>query len=507
MAHDLRDDQRAEEPGAPANLEAEQAILGAILFDNAIFATLPDGLGPDHFYEPFHGRLFRAIANAIKIGLAADPTSIAEEFRADPAYKELGGFTYLANLLDKSPASSRAAGYAEVVVDLAIRRELIRLGQALAMRAQREFIDVDGERIDAKALAEAAQRDLTAAQLQTARDKLTPLSEAVGSVATYLADPNPVSGVKSGLAPLDLQLGPLMAGDLVLLGGRPSMGKSAVAGAISMGVASPSLSDWMAERDLPHRKGAGVIEIHGEMNFGGSDGGQSARRHLSNLGFHKFGPDFPNYKAMRERAGITPRQLDMITEALLLFQDVPIVGIKRTGLRIAALRTLIRRQAAEWERQDIPLGLVTIDHVGLLRPDGKASSRYEAQTEIAIALKELADELGVPIVALVQLSRDIERRDDKRPQLSDLRDSGAWEENADAVIFVYREAYYAQRQPKPDNDAAWNAWSAARISRIVELNLAKLREGDTGKGAAELWADLAHNAIRGVCPTNAGDLI
>jgi replicative DNA helicase len=135
-----------------------------------------------------------------------------------------------------------------------------------------------------------------------------------------------------------------------------------------------------------------------------------------------------------------------------------------------------------------------------MRADGRVSGRYEAQTEIAIGLKELADELQVPILALVQLSREIERRDDKRPQLSDLRDSGAWEENADAVLFVYRDAYYAAREAEPDdNGLGWNEWDKRRKSKEIELILGKLREGDAGK-SAKVWGDLPHNAIRGTDP-------
>ncbi len=170
----------------------------------------------------------------------------------------------------------------------------------------------------------------------------------------------------------------------------------------------------------------------------------------------------------------------------------------RRRLKMSELRSLARRQASEWHRKGVSLSALIIDHVGLVKPDGGRMDRYEAQTEISNGLKELAEELQCVVIGLNQMNRENEKREDKRPQLSDLRDSGSWEQDADFVIGFYREAYYAQRQPEPKKDLEWDAWDRARKSRTIEAIVLKAREGECG--TAMLWGDVARNAIRGAEP-------
>ena len=491
----------------PSSIEAEQAVLGILLFDNAAFHRLPANLTPDQFYEPFHGRLFKAISALVRKDYVADLITLGEQFRADPGLKDLGGANYLADLLSHSPPAYNVVDYAAQVVDSATRRAMIRLASDIAAMASATFEDEDGKLLDARGIADRFQSSLTQIQINGQRDELTSIGDAAAGVVNYVQDRSAPSGYKTGLAPLDLQLGPLQAGDMILLAGRPSMGKSAVGLSIALGVAAPDIAAEINGLDDPGVPGAGVIQIHGEMAWGDADvGGQTVRRHITDLGFHLYGNRFPTYKQIKDKA-VSPDQVDMIRNVAARFAKVPIQGLKRTGLRVSTLRSLIRRQAAAWDRIGLPLGLVMIDHVGLLRADGRATGRYEAQTEIAISLKELADEIRAPILALVQLSRGIEQRDDKRPQLSDLRDSGAWEENADAAIFVYRDAYYAQREAEPDTSQmmAWSEWDRRRRSKDIELILGKLREGEAGN-SAKVWGGLAWNAIRGHAPED-GDLL
>ena len=491
------DDDRHRKP--LANIEAEQALLGTILFANEAFHQLPEGLARHSFYEPFHGRLFEEIATTIGVGLLADPYSLGQRFRANKAFVELGGIGYLAELVDKAPPAANAPHYARVIIDLSTRRDLVALAAEMSARAD------DGLEGGADQIIALAESALLSMQLHAKTQGLITLGTAVDRVMAYVDNRDDDGGVFSGLQPLDLQTGPMLGGDLILGAGRPSMGKSAVGLAIALNIAAPIMASEMNGYGYdPRRKPAGVIELHGEMSFGDErTGGQTVRRHIADLGFALYGPRFPTYKAIREKA-VSDEQRAMMWEVAQRMRSIPIEGVKRTGLTLANLRSIVRRKASEWARDGIPLGMVLIDHVGLLRVDGRMS-RYEAQTELAIGMKELAGEIGAPILALVQLSREVERRDDKRPQLSDLRDSGAWEENADVVWLAYRDAYYAAREAEPDQGDGnkWYEWDKRKRSKEIELIMAKIREGDAGN-TAKVWGQLAWNAIRGAEPDLPG---
>lgn len=259
------------------------------------------------------------------------------------------------------------------------------------------------------------------------------------------------------------------------------MGKSAFAECVGLNMA---------------RAGLGVIQINGEMTPD-----QMTRRHLTDIVFDRWQFQGPKYSDIRKR-NVTHDQMQMLYWAHEQLSALPIEMMKKPGLRLRQLRSIVRRQTAEWSRRSIPLGAVFIDHVGLLRTDVRMD-RYEAQTEISNGLKELADELQCVVIGLNQLNRETEKREDKRPQLADLRDSGSWEQDADFVIGFYREAYYALRQPEPKGDLNWAEWDRARKSRTVEAIVLKAREGACGTVA--LWADVDRNAIRGAPPE--GDLL
>lgn len=493
-------------PVLPHNLEAEQALLGSLMFDNEIVHRMPGGLQASCFYEPFHQRLFEAIRSSVSAGYLAEPMMLREEFRADPAFADFGGLKYLADLVDRAPPSANAPEYARLIVDLSLRRGLIHVASGVIKDA------ADNSRTAVQLIGEA-ESDLISLQVDNKVGELSSLQDAMRGTIAYVEDRSAPAGVESGLRPLDLQLGPWLAGDMILLAGRPSMGKSAVGLAAAINIADPKLAAWMNGRDedefgLPEPKG--VIQVHGEMSFGDDKvGGQTVRRHMTDVGYAMFGDAFPKFSDIRKKK-VSDDQVRMMIKVSDRLADTPIRGIKRTGASISSIRSLVRRQAADWKRVGIPLGLVMVDHVGLLRSEGEDRGRYNSQTEIAIAMKELAGELGVPVLALVQLNRNVEGRDDKRPMLADLRESGAWEENADVVIMAYRDAYYAQREPEPDATKGagleWSKWDARRKSKNVELLLPKVREGEAG-GSAMVWADLAWNAIRGCEPDFKGGLL
>lgn len=474
----------SEMKNAPANLEAEQCVLGALLFDNDSIHAV-EGLEARHFFEPFHGALFEAISGHARRGRLADPVTLAGELETHPAFREMGGADYLADLVDHAPPVKNLPDYVRVVVDVHQRRELIRLSGDVAQTLRREqdvpVAEVIGQ-IEATLLAlQAGDREV----------KAVTAAHAAARVIEQLEQPEAADGgIITGLAPLDQLTGPLLPGDLLLLMGRPSMGKSAAAECIAMNMAEPSLAD------LPP---VGVIQVNGEMSAE-----QMARRHMTDLCFNRWGERGPKYSDIRKRE-ITADQLDMLRWAQKQLVGMPLVMLKRTGIKVATLRSIARRQAAEWARAGIPLGALIVDHVGLLRPDERMRDRYEAQTAISNAMKELADELGCVVIGLNQMNRENEKRTDKRPQLSDLRDSGSWEQDADFVVGFYREAYYAQREAEPKAGMysdEWNDWDRRRRSRTIEAIVLKAREGECG--TAELWGDVARNAIRGSAPADGG---
>ncbi len=488
----------------PHSLEAEQALLGQLLYDPALFEKVPETLQGSHFYLSLHGELFDSISAAFACGLSIEAIAITEEFRGHPGFKELGGLQYLTDMVEKAPPQFAMTGYADVIIDLANRRALMTL--ALDIAAGASAADPAVGPVPVAQMVEELESALLKMSAPSRREQLSSLASAAAGVVDYLEDDGQPVGVVSGLAPMDAQLGPLLGGDLLLLGGRPSMGKSAVSLALALNVGAPHLAAILNGLDVDSsRAPKGVIEIHGEMSWNeGGKGGQTARRHICDVGFHLYGRDFPTYKALRAR-DVTAAQREMVREVAGMFRGIPIVGLKRTGITLGSLRSMVRRQTAAWAREGIELGLVVVDHAGLIRDDNPRSGRYEAQTNIAIGAKELAGDVGAPFVVLLQLSREVERRDDKRPQLSDLRDSGAWEENADAVVFAYRDAYYAAREEEPErtgsaqSDMDYAEWDARRRSQDIELILGKVREGEAG-GTAKVWGDLAYNAIRGSRP-------
>ena len=500
---DLRGEGSKQEP--PYSLQAEQALLGGLLYDVDAFWTLPPGLTRAHFFEPFHGRLFDEITSAVREGRFVDVVTFAEEFRSVPAFRDLGGLKYLVDLVDNAPPSSSTRGFGDAIVELHGRRTLMEIGKRLIAEAS----EISASEGGSAALIAGLESDLLSLAQSNRKLELTDAADAAAEVLRWVDDKDGPAGVLTGLPNLDLQLGPLLPGDLILVGGRPSMGKSMLACSIGLRIASPSF--W-AQHEHEEVFGAahlsqrtpepmGVIELNGEMSVP-----QMARRHMADIGFTLYGEKFPSYKAMRNRA-VSYEQRLMMDEAAEIFRSMPIKLLKKTGLKLSELRSIVRRQAAVWLRQGIKVGLVIGDHAGLFQTEGRFTSLYDQQTQLAIGSKELADELECAFMVLKQLSREVEKRDNKRPQLSDLRDSGAWEENADAVLFPYRDAYYARQEKAPDDKdvVAYDAWDKRRKSKVIEVNVAKLREGEAS-ATVELWGGLAWNAVRPVEPP-FGDLI
>ncbi len=462
---------------APSDLPAEFSLIGILIFDNASLELIPDELSPDHFYEPANGRIFEAIREIIRHGSMADPITVSHKLLHDDGFGEMGGRNFLFDCMTSAPPQISGPEYANLIIELWRRRELIRLGDYLMKSAR-----VGGVASDLIFNSEKTLSDLNNS-VTTAR--LISAEEAVSRVQLQLDNPEKAAGVTLGLIPIDDVTGGFMPGELWLGAGRPGMGKSAVCNSAALHIARHGRS--------PDGEPLGVIEIGSEMTVE-----QMMRRHISDMAFELYGTAAPTYSQVRKRL-MSPAQRDAFTAAARQLSKLgTLYSIYRTGLTIPLLRAIIRRQASAWRRKGIKPGLVTVDHVGLLRPSGSTRGRTEAQGEIARELKELAGELEIPIFALVQLNRQVESRDDKRPTLPDLRDSGEWEENADGVIAFYREAYYAKREIEPKNYDRRAEWEGRCASPYVDAMLLKIREGEMQ--TVKLWADMGRNAIRGSAP-------
>jgi replicative DNA helicase len=461
-------DVRQDEPptaGAPANIDAEQAILGAILFDNAAYERIGDLLRPTDFYDPFHARLFAAMEEHIRKGQLAEPIVLMERFRRDVAFEEMGGLRYLADLVDRAPPTANAFDYARVVHDLALRRELIRIGGDISVGAQGEADTPAREQI------EAAEQQLYALA-ETGSSANGPKTFADVSVRTvemaaraYGRDGG-MSGLATGLIDLDKMLGGLQGSDLIILAARPAMGKSALAGNIAKHVA---------------RHYAYEPQIDGSRKT--IDGGRVAlfSLEMSDEQFClRIQADASGIPSTRVRQGqIDASEFGRFRDAALELQEIPLHIDDTGGLAIAQLCARARRL-----KRTSGLELVIVDYLQLLRPSNgrPTSNTVDDVTEITGALKALAKELSVPVLALSQLSRQVEGRDNKRPQLSDLRASGSIEQDADVVMFLYREAYYLGRTEPRAGTPEHLAWQEAMdgAKHHAELIIGKQRHGPIG---------------------------
>lgn len=470
----------------PHSLEAEQALLGALLIDNKAMIRVDGVVRPRDLFEPFHARLFEAMLTAHNAGHAFGSILLAHKFERDPRFEELGGLRYLADLEDRAPPAANALDYAREVYDLAARRDVLQLCAEQAVAA------IMGE-VDAATMLEEFDKALMGMRQGNRALALEDVGDVIERIDAQVYDPAPQArGPLLGVASLDEKVGEVQPGTFIVLGGRPSMGKSALACGISMGISK--------QRDSKGRP-YGTIHINGEMTAE-----QMVMRHIADEGFNVDRYNAPSYRAI-ETGKMTDAERAVYARAARIVRALPMKVIKRTGITIGQIRSICRRQKAIWEAKGIALGGVVIDHMGLVRVDKGGRDFFADQTQVAMAGKELADELECGIIGLVQVSRNAEARDDKRPNLSDLKNAGAYEENADLVIMVYREAYYAQKEQEPaqKDQLKWADWDARKRSKTIEAIFLKFRSGATG--TVKLWGDMPRNAIRSDEPEYEGPML
>jgi replicative DNA helicase len=458
----------------PVNLEAEQALLGAILVNNNAFSRVSDFLKAEHFAEAVHGRIFAAIAKLVERGQIANPVTLKNLFDQDGALQEIGGAQYLVRLAASVVTIINALDYGRTIHDLYLRRQLITLGEEVVNDAYSHDI----ERAAPQQIEVAEQRlfDLaTTGQYEGGfRPFTAAMTEAVTMAEAAFKRSGKTTGVSTGFKDLDERLGGLHASDLIVLAGRPSMGKTALATNIGFNA---------ARSFRPGESGAAKAEDGAVVGFFSLE--MSSEQLATRILAEESG--VPSHDIRQGR--VSNEDFDKFVQASQRLASVPFFIDDTPALTIAGLRTRARRL----KRQQ-GLGLVIVDYLQLLRGAGETGgfeNRVQEISEITRGLKALAKELDVPVLALSQLSRAVEQREDKRPMLSDLRESGSIEQDADVVMFVFREEYYlARSEPtqRPEESVEkfgdrHDKWKerCEQVYGLAEVHVAKQRHGPVGK--------------------------
>lgn len=481
----------APEPGTPAyrsaphNIEAEQSLLGAILVNNDAFYRVSDFLEPKHYFEPLHQTIYETAGSLIRMGKIATPVTLKTFLPADT---DVGGMTigqYLARLAAEATTIINAQDYGRTIYDLALRRDLIGIGEDMVNVAYDAPVDFapraqieDAER-RLYELAESGRYDGGFQKFSQA------LTVAVDLAAKAFQRDGKLSGISTGLRDLDTKMGGLQHSDLIIVAGRPGMGKTSLATNIAYNVAQAYIPELQADGTTKAANGGVIGFFSCEM---------SADQLATRIVAERTGIPSSHIR----RGGITEADFEKIRQVSIELQSLPFYVDATGGLSIAQLMARARRL-----KRQKGLDLLVIDYIQLLSGSGKraSDSRVQEITEITTSLKALAKELNVPVIALSQLSRQVESRDDKRPQLSDLRESGSIEQDADVVLFVFREEYYlAMKEPRPGTEehAKWQADMERTVGR-AEVIIGKQRHGPTGTvelhfdASVTRFGDLAHD--------------
>ena len=451
----------------PQSPEAEQALLGALLYDNEIYHRVSGIVQAKHFYNPIHLRIYDSIASLIEHGKLADAIVLKNRFSQDETLVDIGGVEYLALLLDNAPAGSTATEYAKLIFDLAMRRELIRLGDEIKHEATNPDSEDDAQSQITKAesqLYNLAEIGGTQSGFVTFESALI---KSIEMASAAFARDGHLSGTATGLADLDRQLGGMHRSDLIILAGRPSMGKTSLATNIAFHIAKK----FRTERDeagIEKTAEGGVVGFFSlEMSSE-----QLATRLLAEQS------TVPSHKI--RRGDITAQQYEHIRDSADEISRIPLHIDDTGGLSIGALSARARRL-----KRMVGLDMIVVDYLQLLTGGNSMSSSTNRVQEVSMitqGLKALAKELDIPVLALAQLSRQVEQRDDKRPQLSDLRESGSIEQDADVVMFVFREEYYLARSEPSEGTEEHLQWQEEmeKLHGKAEVIIGKQRHGPIG---------------------------
>ncbi len=450
---------------SPHNIEAEQQLLGAILTNNDVFDRVAGVINETHFYDPVHARIYEIASARIAKNALASPVTLKAFLEDDPGMKELGGANYLVRLAGAAISSFAARDYAQMIYDLAIRRKLMDLGRDISDKAAR--VEVQSEPREQIVEAEQALYKLAeAGQVnQGFQSFLSAVTDAVNMANAAYQREGGMSGVSTGLTDMDKKLGGLHKSDLLILAGRPSMGKTSLATNIAFNIAK-AYKRGIRQDGTEGAVDGGVVGFYSlEMSAE-----QLAARILSEAS------EVPSEQI--RRGDMTETEFRRFVEAAKSLEACPLYIDDTPALPISQLAARARRL-----KREHGLDVLIVDYLQLVRPATAKDSRVNEVSEITQGLKAIAKELDIPVVALSQLSRQVENREDKRPQLSDLRESGSIEQDADVVMFVFREEYYKEREKPGDHELeAMGKWQEEmeRLHGRAEIVIGKQRHGPIG---------------------------
>lgn len=484
----------ASEPRSlPYNVEIEQALLGCVIADNTLLDEVRDAIAADDFYDPLHQRIWAAAELYYGRDEAVTLLTLRSAMADDAGLKEVGGHAYFLNLVRMAPPVPNVKEYARIISALAVRRQIIGLGEsfmdaAYSSAADRDPMEIlDGFEAAARGVVEArAQPEGPVTWFEAGKfvmDRVEAPKEAREGELTPF-----------GIRCVDAEIGGMGAGDLIILAGRPGMGKTAVAVAIAHSVARPPAQiNLDLNESRPPQKPGGVFMVSLEMKHDAL-----LERGLSMRAFSKGAR--VTYQSIRLNR-LQDWGKDALARALTDDGEIPFLIDHRRGQTVAQIGIRARRAQAQMRKEGIPLRLVVVDHLGLIEPEGNyIGNRVAEMTAITKALKGLAGQLGVPVLALSQLSRRVEEREDKRPYLSDLRESGSIEQDADAVLLLHRPEYYLAKSEPPTGEGSkavekHTNWQTLmdRHRHKLEIHVAKNRHG--AETSVTVTCDLAFNWI------------
>ena len=440
----------------PKNIEAEQTILGSLLVNNEIFDEISDKIDDNYFYDPIHKKIYKTISNLISKGLLANPVTIKNFFNSNEELLEIGGVDYLLKLTNVSTTKNQIKYYSELLSDLYIRRQLINISEETLEDSKNKNLEISGTNIlenTERKLFEIAERGEFQRSFITFKDAL---KETIDMATAAYKNDQGIVGVPSGLSDLDDRLGGLHKQDLIIIAGRPSMGKTALATNIAFNAAQN-----INKQDYKSSVAFFSLEMSSE---------QLSTRILA---------EQSRIKSNDIRRGkINQEDFEKFIEASKNLENLPLHIDDTPAITISALSNRARRL-----KRKQGLDLIVIDYIQLMKSSGyRNEGRVLEIAEITQGLKALAKELDVPVLALSQLSRQVEQREDKKPQLADLRESGSIEQDADVVMFVFREQYYLEKQEPKLGTAEHVEWQEKmnQVHNQAQIIIGKQRHGPTG---------------------------
>ena len=449
----------------PCNIEAEQAVIGSILVSNEIFDEITPILDAQKFFDPIHVKIFETIENLINKGLLANPITLKNHFENNEGLKELGGQEYLIKITKFSTPAKQTIDYANIVHEMHVRRELIKISELVLHQVSNDIEpSSSGEEIiqnTEKSLFDLAERghfNQSFMKFESA------LKQTIEMAKSAYQNEEGIVGVPTGLTDLDSRLGGMHKQDLIIIAGRPSMGKTALATNIAFHAAKN-----IEKKEVKSTVAFFSLEMSSE---------QLSTRILS---------EQSKIRSNDIRRGkVSEKEFEQFIETSKNIFELPLYIDETPAITIAAISNRSRRI-----KRLFGLELIVVDYIQLMKSSGKKEyNRVQEISEITQGLKALAKELNVPVLALSQLSRAVEQRDDKKPQLADLRESGSIEQDADVVMFVYRESYYLERKEPTVGSVEHAEWQQKmdEISHLAEIMISKQRHGPTGNVKVEFEA-------------------